>query len=502
MKKKEIIALSTAIFMSCVSMGTMEGITVKAEGNGEENIAIEERVFPDEKFRTHVEEYVDLNQNKILEENEIESCESMNLFQKGIESLEGIEIFTKLKNLNCGKNQLTQLKLKGCESLVSLDCSKNKITNIDIQENDSMESLICSDNQLTTLNLQGKNALQYLDCHNNQLQELDLTEVTALQEIYCGENNIEALDFTKTPNITSICCGDSQISSLQIQGCDKLELLECDNGKLASLDVSGCESLTFLSCNNNEITGTLDLSGFSKLQTVNCSNNQISEIKCDDCEELYQVFCDTKVVVTGVDEQYIYTKEEITPLVTPEPSRALDVTNIPTTTPKAESYSIKYQMQGGKNNTKNPKTYTAKGAKLYDPSLKGYSFGGWYLDSAFKNKVTEILANIEGNLTLYAKWDKVEVAKAALKSVKNSGSKKVKVTLKKVSGAKGYEISYGQNKKLKKAKKITTSKTTYTIKKLKKGKTYYVRVRAYKYDSTKRKVYGKYSNTKKVIIKK
>ena len=39
-------------------------------------------------------------------------------------------------------------------------------------------------------------------------------------------------------------------------------------------------------------------------------------------------------------------------------------------------------------------------------------------------------------------------------------------------------------------------------KKLKKGKTYYVRVRAYKKDSTGRKVYGKYSTVKKIKITK
>lgn len=502
MKIKGRIALSAAVFMSCVSVGVMEGETVKADGNGVENIAIEERVFPDEKFRAYVEEYVDLNQNRLLEENEIESCETMNLYQKEIQSLEGIQFFVKLEKLNCGKNQLTQLDLTGCEALTILDCSKNKINSLNIQDNMELEELNCRENRLEQLDLQKKQSLQYLDCSNNQLQELDLIEVTALKEIYCGENNIEVLDFSKTSNITSICCGDSQISSLQLQGCDKLELLECDNGKLASLDVSGCESLMFLSCNNNKITGTLDLSGFSKLQTVNCNNNQISEIKCDDCDALTEVFCDTKVVVTGVDEQYIYKNEEITLSVTPEPSKALDATKIPTSIPNAQSYSIKYQMQGGKNNAKNPTTYSAQGTKLYEPSRKDYSFEGWYLDNDFKNKVTEISPNTKGNLTLYAKWSKVKVAKVTLKSAKRSGANKIKVTFKKVSKAKGYEISYAQNKKFKKAKNLTTGKTTYTIKKLKKGKTYYVRVRAYKYDSTKKKVYGKHSNTKKVIIKK
>ena len=48
------------------------------------------------------------------------------------------------------------------------------------------------------------------------------------------------------------------------------------------------------------------------------------------------------------------------------------------------------------------------------------------------------------------------------------------------------------NKKFKKKKSIQTKKTKYTIKKLKKKKTYYIRVRAYKMNG-KKKVYGKWS---------
>ena len=58
-------------------------------------------------------------------------------------------------------------------------------------------------------------------------------------------------------------------------------------------------------------------------------------------------------------------------------------------------------------------------------------------------------------------------------------------------------------KKFKKSvTKKTSTKTTYTIKKLKKSKTYYVRVRAYKIDSAGKKVYSKYSKVVKVSIKK
>ena len=70
-----------------------------------------------------------------------------------------------------------------------------------------------------------------------------------------------------------------------------------------------------------------------------------------------------------------------------------------------------------------------------------------------------------------------------------------------VKDAKGYQLQYALNKKFKKKKSIQTKKTKYTIKKLKKKKTYYIRVRAYKMNG-KKKVYGKWSTVKKVKIRK
>ena len=93
---------------------------------------------------------------------------------------------------------------------------------------------------------------------------------------------------------------------------------------------------------------------------------------------------------------------------------------------------------------------------------------------------------------------KVKITKA-----KNVKTKKLTVKWKKTSKAKGYQIQIASNKKFTKGRKTKTlSKTTYSFKKLKKNKYYYVRVRAYVYNSNHKKVYGSWSTVKKVKIKK
>ena len=66
---------------------------------------------------------------------------------------------------------------------------------------------------------------------------------------------------------------------------------------------------------------------------------------------------------------------------------------------------------------------------------------------------------------------------------------------------KGYEVQYAMNKKFKKSVKKKNVKVNYLIiKKTKKAKTYYVRVRAYKLQG-KKKIYSKWTKIKKIKIK-
>lgn len=89
-------------------------------------------------------------------------------------------------------------------------------------------------------------------------------------------------------------------------------------------------------------------------------------------------------------------------------------------------------------------------------------------------------------------------AKISIKSAKNLKKKSIIVKWKKAVNAKKYQVQYSLNKKFKKGNKTkSTKKLTYSISKLKKKKMYYVRVRG-----VNGKVYGAWSKTKKVKIKK
>lgn len=93
---------------------------------------------------------------------------------------------------------------------------------------------------------------------------------------------------------------------------------------------------------------------------------------------------------------------------------------------------------------------------------------GWYCEAPyyFSTKFTSVIKNI------------------TLSKVKSPKAKQLTVNWKKNGNVNGYEIQYSTDSKFKKSKTVTIdvkgNKTSYTIKKLKSKKRYYIRVRSYK----------------------
>lgn len=71
------------------------------------------------------------------------------------------------------------------------------------------------------------------------------------------------------------------------------------------------------------------------------------------------------------------------------------------------AYKITYKLDGGKNDMRNPASYTsgADTITLQEACKSGYIFDGWYEDAAYTKRITGIAGGTTGNLTFYAKWN-------------------------------------------------------------------------------------------------
>lgn len=162
--------------------------------------------------------------------------------------------------------------------------------------------------------------------------------------------------------------------------------------------------------------------------------------------------------------------------------------------------SYKAVVSGSNGNKITWKSSNAKVAKVSKTgTITGLKKGNATVTASAGGKKAVLSVTVSGQ-----KWTP---PKTVITSLRKNTTNAMTVNWKKRSGVTGYQISYGTSKKLRKAKNATVGKASAsarTIKKLKSGKTYYVKVRAYKkaqINGKKTTLYSKWSKTEKVSLK-
>lgn len=165
------------------------------------------------------------------------------------------------------------------------------------------------------------------------------------------------------------------------------------------------------------------------------------------------------------------------------------------------TYKITYKLYGGTNVADNPSTYTNKSKTIvFKPAIKpGYTFVGWYRDASYSATYPQIKAGSKGNRTIHAKWEKTVTGAVSGFFVRNVSPGVLKVGCRDTEGCTAYQIQYSKNADMSSGK---TAISTKNRKEISVGKgTYYVRIRAFTLDSAGKRVYGKWTGKKTIVIK-
>ena len=174
-------------------------------------VAINATNFPDAKFRAYVSSSFDTDKDEYLSDAEIAAVKKIDVCNKDISNLKGIEHFTALTELRCNKNQLSAFNLSKNTALECLDCDDNQLTTLDVSKNTALKELYCNGNQLTALDVSNNTALEYLQCYGNQLTTLDVSKNTALLDLQCYYNKLTTLDVSTNKKLTQVVCFDNCI---------------------------------------------------------------------------------------------------------------------------------------------------------------------------------------------------------------------------------------------------------------------------------------------------
>ena len=213
--------------------------------------------IPDTNFKNALLSYspsIDTNGDGEIQLTEAQAVTQLDLREKSIQSLTGIESFINLTLLNCSKNQLTSLDVSQNTTLSYLSCSENQITgSLDLSNNPGLTSIYCSKNQLTSLDVTSCTVLDRLDCDQNQLSSLDLSQNVALGGIHCQNNQLSSLDVSQNINLRYLYCAANPLGTLDLSSNTLLQQLFCWSNQLTELDLSNNPAMFQLDCSFNQL---------------------------------------------------------------------------------------------------------------------------------------------------------------------------------------------------------------------------------------------------------
>ena len=301
----------------------------------EVKIAINETNFPDVNFRTYLQAQ-SYGSDGVLTDTEIASISSMDVSNRSISNLKGIEYFTALTSLSCYSNQI---KGDAMDILIgNLPSVENGSLNIIWNENESniMTTTqvvaakakgwipMCYDGSnwgqyvsvvyINEINFPDEKFRNYLKAQSygedGVITDTEICSITninvsrqrmitslkgieyfiALEVLKCSYNRLTTLDLSNNTILKSLECLSNQLTSLDVSKNTALTSLVCFNNKLTTLDVSKNTALKYLHCENNKLTA-LDVSKNTELTTLTCSDNQLTTLNFSKNTALTKLEC-------------------------------------------------------------------------------------------------------------------------------------------------------------------------------------------------------------------
>ncbi|PQJ78372.1 T9SS type A sorting domain-containing protein [Polaribacter porphyrae] len=254
--------------------------------------------IPDSNFKNALLSDATINTNS---DNEIQVSEAqaftgtIQVSNKNISDLTGIEFFDNLTKLYCHYNNLTTINLKDNKELLELGASNNKINFIEVDKNVKLQVLGLGDNELTNINIDENVNLIELYLNANKLNTIDVSKNTALGKLLIGGNNLTSLNVLQNTNLRTLSCAENSISDLDISNCLLLEDLNCGYNNLSTLNTANNISLFEISCDDNSLT-FLDVTKNVNLLQLFCRNNKITELDLTKNTKLGQVFLQNNLI--------------------------------------------------------------------------------------------------------------------------------------------------------------------------------------------------------------
>ncbi len=240
--------------------------------------AIDYTAIPDSNFEAALNTlgYDDISGDGLVPTELILNVTNLNVSNKSISDLTGIQDFTALTDLNVETNTLTSLDVSNNSNLQNLNFDNNSVASINLGSNSNLGSIEGRYNQLTTIDLTQVPNLTFINIRNNLFTTVNVANNTLLNTINLrGCANLTTLDISNNSELAFLYLQDTALTGLDVTSNTKLEVVIIERVNFSSLDVSTLSLLRQLRIGDNNFT-ELDLSNNPALERLECENNNLT----------------------------------------------------------------------------------------------------------------------------------------------------------------------------------------------------------------------------------
>ena len=209
----------------------------------------------------------------------------LNVLNRGIKNLTGLEHAHNLKELNLARNEISDFSpITGLTNLRTLHISDCSLSDISfLAKLTQLTSLNLSDNPISDISpLAALTELSVLVLRGTSVSDISaLFELTQLSDLSISGTSIsDIFPFTALTQLTRLDLWGNNISDiLPLEGLTQLTSLHLGNNNISDISaLSGLTQLTNLSLNSNNISDISPLSGLTELKVLNLEDNAILDV--------------------------------------------------------------------------------------------------------------------------------------------------------------------------------------------------------------------------------
>ena len=199
--------------------------------------------IPDPNFKQRVIALGhDKNDDGQIQVSEAQAVTKLDVSSLGIVSMEGINSFINIDELDCSKNKITALDVSKIKKLKHLFAYTNNITKLNIDGLAELEDLFVYDNYfITGIDFTKYTKLREIHIANNRFTKLDVSGLKFLERINAANNRIETVQLRKAPNLKKVKLESNPISlgTVDIRGLTNLEYFNFKDCGLLYINFSG-----------------------------------------------------------------------------------------------------------------------------------------------------------------------------------------------------------------------------------------------------------------------